>query len=188
MASPAAAIIRERRRIVALLSDIARDTYLRISDTEEIFRLNYHSSVKEETEIEETLCRLFRENREDDIRMGFTSVGPHRDDLSLTLDKNQMKPFASQGQIRTAALSMKLSQMKILRDLSGEEPVLLLDDVMSELDRKRRASLIGEIRSFQTFITCADKDDVDWGKIDQAWEVSADDSGGSVRKIMNSGD
>ena len=186
MAEPAAVIIRERRKIVSLLSDIAPETYQRISDTDEMFRLAYHSSVKEEDGIAEMLCRLFRENREDDIRMGFTSVGPHRDDLILTLNKNQMKQFASQGQIRTAALSMKLSQMKILRDLSGEEPVLLLDDVMSELDRKRRACLVGEISSFQTFITCADKNDVEWEKVDQAWEVTADGGEAAVREIHNS--
>ena len=180
MAGPAAVIIRERRKIVSLLSESAKDTYQRISDTDELFRLSYHSSVKEETEIEEAVCRLLRENREDDIRMGFTSVGPHRDDLSLTLNKIQMKQFASQGQIRTAALSMKLSQMRILHDLSGEEPVLLLDDVMSELDRKRRACLIGEINDFQTFITCADRNDVDCDKVQQVWSVSAADGEASV--------
>ena len=186
MAAPAAVIIRERRRIVSLLSESAKETYQRVSDTDEVFRLSYHSSVKEETEIEEVLCRLFRENREDDIRMGFTSVGPHRDDLILTLNKNQMKQFASQGQIRTAALSMKLSQMQILKDQSGEEPVLLLDDVMSELDRKRRACLIGEISSFQTFITCADRDDVDCEKVDKMWKVSADAGEARVEEIQNS--
>ena len=186
MAEPAAVIIRERRKIIALLSDIATETYQRISDTDEVFKLAYHSSVKEENDIAETLCRLFRENREDDIRMGFTSVGPHRDDLVLTLNRNQMKQFASQGQIRTAALSMKLSQMKILRDLSGEEPVLLLDDVMSELDRKRRACLIGEISDFQTFITCADKDDVDCDKVDRMWQVAADNGEAVVSEIHNS--
>ncbi|MBR5961571.1 MAG: DNA replication/repair protein RecF [Clostridia bacterium] len=183
MAAPAAVIIRERRRIVSLLSESARDTYQRVSDTDELFRLAYHTSVKEETEIEEVLCRLFRENREDDIRMGFTSVGPHRDDLILTLNKNQMKQFASQGQIRTAALSMKLSQMQILRDQSGEEPVLLLDDVMSELDRKRRACLIGEISSFQTFITCTDRDDVDCDKVDRMWRVAAEEGEARVEEI-----
>ena len=183
MAEPAAVIIRERRKIVSILSDIATETYQRISDTDEVFRLAYHSSVKEDSDIAETLCRLFRENREDDIRMGFTSVGPHRDDLVLTLNKNQMKQFASQGQIRTAALSMKLSQMKILKDLSGEEPVLLLDDVMSELDRKRRACLIGEISSFQTFITCADRNDVDREKVDQWWMVSAEDGDAKVERM-----
>ena len=186
MAAPAAVIIRERRRIVSLLSDTARETYQRVSDTDELFRLSYHTSVKEETGIEEVLCRLFRENRDDDIRMGFTSVGPHRDDLILTLNKNQMKQFASQGQIRTAALSMKLSQMQILRDQSGEEPVLLLDDVMSELDRKRRACLIGEISSFQTFITCTDRDDVDCDKVDRVWRVAAEEGEARVEEIINS--
>ena len=186
MAAPAAVIIRERRRIVSLLSDTARETYQRVSDTDELFRLSYHTSVKEETGIEEVLCRLFRENRDDDIRMGFTSVGPHRDDLILTLNKNQMKQFASQGQIRTAALSMKLSQMQILRDQSGEEPVLLLDDVMSELDRKRRACLIGEISSFQTFITCTDRDDVDCDRVDRVWRVAAEEGEARVEEIKNS--
>ena len=186
MAAPAAVIIRERRRIVDLLSGIATETYLRVSDTEEMFRLSYHSSIKEEEGIEETFCRLLRENREDDIRMGLTSVGPHRDDLVLTLNKNQMKQFASQGQIRTAALSMKLSQMKILRDQSGEEPVLLLDDVMSELDRKRRACLIGEISAFQTFITCADRNDVECDRVDRVYSVEARDGEGKVDEIMNS--
>ena len=180
MAGPAEVIVRERRRVIGLLSEIARDTYQRISDTDEVFRISYHSSVKEEENTGEVLCRLLKENREDDIRMGVTSVGPHRDDLMLTLNRNQMKQFASQGQIRTAALSLKLSQMKILRDLSGEEPVLLLDDVMSELDRKRRACLIGEISSFQTFITCADREDVDLTKVNKAWRVEATDGEGKL--------
>ena len=185
MAEPASVIIRERRKTVSLLSDIATETYQRISDTEEVFRMAYHSTVKEEDNIAETLCNMLRENRDDDIRMGFTSVGPHRDDLTLTLNKNQMKQFASQGQIRTAALSMKLSQLKILRNLSGEDPVLLLDDVMSELDRKRRECLIGEISSFQTFITCADRDDVDCEKADRVWQVTAENGEAGIEEIQH---
>ena len=185
MAEPAAEIIRERRRIVSLLSDIARETYLRISGTEEQLRIVYHSSVKETENIAPTLCGLLRENREDDIRLGMTSVGPHRDDLILTLDRNPMKQFASQGQVRTAALSMKLSQMKILKDDSGEEPVLLLDDVMSELDRKRRTSLISEILTYQTFITCADREDVDCGKVSRIWQVSAENGTASLFPVSS---
>ena len=180
MAEPAAEIIRERRRVISLLSEIAGETYCRISGTEEQLRIAYHSSVREEDHIAESLCRILRENRKDDIRLGMTSVGPHRDDLILTLDRNLMKQFSSQGQVRTAALSMKLSQMKILTDDSGEEPVLLLDDVMSELDRKRRASLINEIRSFQTFITCADREDVDCEKVSRIWQVSAESGSASL--------
>ena len=85
-----------------------------------------------------------------------------------------MKQFASQGQVRTAALSMKLAQMKILRQISGEAPVLLLDDVMSELDRRRRECLIREIYDIQTFITCTDRDDVNCEKVQQVWKVSAE--------------
>ena len=146
-------------------------------------RIAYHSSVKEEDNLPESFCRLLQENREDDIRLGMTSVGPHRDDLILTLDRNPMKQFSSQGQVRTAALSMKLSQMKILKDDSGEEPVLLLDDVMSELDRKRRASLISEILSFQTFITCADREDVDCEKVSRMWQVSAENGSASLLPV-----
>lgn len=182
MAEHAAEIIRERRRVVSELSEIARETYLRISGTREQLYISYHSSVKEEGDISETICRLLRENREDDIRLGMTSAGPHRDDLILMLDKNPMKQFASQGQVRTAALSMKLSQMKILKDDSGEEPILLLDDVMSELDRKRRESLVREITSYQTFITCTDRDDVDCGTIGSTWQVSASEGKASLQK------
>ena len=182
MAEPAAEIIRERRRIISLLSDIARDTYLRISGTEEQLSITYHSSVKEEENIAQQLCKMLQENREDDIRLGMTSVGPHRDDLILMLDRNLMKQFASQGQVRTAALSMKLSQMKILKDDSGEDPVLLLDDVMSELDRKRRASLINEIQSFQTFITCADREDIDSEKVSKFWQVYTENGSASLKE------
>jgi len=171
MAVPAEIIIRERRRITSILSEIATETYKRISDTDEQFQLSYHSSFHEDT-ISELFCRLLKENREDDIRIGFTSVGPHRDDLNLILNRSPMKQYASQGQIRTAALSMKLSQMKILRNMTGEEPVLLLDDVMSELDRRRRTMLIDELKEFQTFITCADREDIDCGKVQKMWNVS----------------
>ena len=173
MAGSAAEIIRERRRIIAILSDLARNTYFRVSDTDEQFSVQYQSSVKDEDEIENALCRMYYDHREEDIRSGLTSVGPHRDDLILMLNGRPMKIFASQGQIRTGALSLKLSQMSILRDLSGEEPVLLLDDVMSELDRNRRTRLIEEIRSFQTFITCTDKEDLESDRVSRCWCVSA---------------
>ena len=183
MAGPAEVILRERRSVVALLSAAARETYRRISGTEEDFGIVYRSLLKEEDNIGEKLSRLFLENRENDIRAGFTSVGPHRDDLSLTLNGNQMKQFASQGQVRTAALSMKLAQLKILRDLSGEDPVLLLDDVMSELDSGRRESLVREISSYQTFITCTERENADYEWVDRVWRVSSRDGAASVEEV-----
>lgn len=180
MAESAAEIIRERRKAVGLLSDLARETYFRISGTEEVFTVQYHSSVREDEDIRETLCRLFYENREDDIRLGITTCGPHREDLNLELNSEPMKHFASQGQIRTGALSLKLSQMELLKNLSGDEPVLLLDDVMSELDRSRRARLVKEIHSFQTFITCTDREDLDCGKVSRCWSVASVSGSGQL--------
>ncbi len=162
MAVPAAVIVRERSRIVDVLSPLAAETYRNISGMDqEDFRIGYHSALQDEPDIEQALCAQMREGREEDIRLGMTSAGPHRDDLNLSLNKKNMKVFASQGQIRTGALSMKLAQMKTLKQVGGEAPVLLLDDVMSELDRNRRTRLVTEISDYQTFITCTDESDLE---------------------------
>ena len=128
-----------------------------------------------------------RENREEDLRLGVTSAGPHRDDLSLSLNRKNMKVFASQGQIRTAALSLKLAQMKALRAMSGEAPVLLLDDVMSELDRDRRTRLVKEISDYQTFITCTDESDLELEGSRRTYHVSAPE-GKAVLEETNRGE
>ena len=116
---------------------------------------------------------MYRSGREEDLRLGVTSAGPHRDDLNLSLNRKSMKTFASQGQIRTAALSLKLAQMKVLRQMSGEAPVLLLDDVMSELDKDRRMRLVREISDYQTFITCTDETDLELEGNKRTYRVSA---------------
>ena len=172
MAVPAEVIISERKKIGEKLSVLALETYRNITgqDREE-FQLSYHSSMKEENSISELMMKLLEKSRDDDIRLGVTSVGPHRDDLLLMLNKRNMKMFASQGQIRTGALSLKLAQMKILKTVGGEEPVLLLDDVMSELDRNRRKRLLKEIDSYQTFITCTDESDLEDSKLHRVYQV-----------------
>jgi len=182
MAQAASGIILKRRETVRILSDLASETYRRISGTDEAFSVHYKSTVRVEENIFEALCRMYRESREDDIRLGVTSAGPHRDDLNLMLNGHPMKTFASQGQVRTGALSLKLSQMGILKDISGEDPVLLLDDVMSELDRSRRASLIRELHSFQTFITCTDKDDMELRNVSKIWKISSTGGRGSLEE------
>lgn len=90
----------------------------------------------------------------EDLRRGFTSVGPHRDDLSVSINGEETRVFGSQGQQRTAALSLKLSQIELLRAETGENPVLLLDDVLSELDDMRGRLLLEALRACQSFITC----------------------------------
>lgn len=183
MAGPAAAIVAGRMKIVELLSDLGAETYRNISglDREE-FRVSYHSSLREAENPEEAFLAQMVENREDDIRTGVTSVGPHRDDLNLSLNKKNMKVFASQGQIRTAALSLKLAQMKVLRQVGGETPVLLLDDVMSELDKNRRRRLVSEISDYQTFITCTDESDLELDGDYRVYRVSAEDGNADIEE------
>ena len=96
----------------------------------------------------------------DDLDKGTTEHGPHRDDLELSLDGDGLKPFASQGQQRSAVLALKLAELTILRQDTGEAPVLLLDDVMSELDENRRNSLLENINDAQVFVTCTDAQQV----------------------------
>jgi len=174
MAAPAAVIVAARKKVIAMLSELAAETYRGISGREnEDFQAGYHSAFRESENVEEDFIRLLRENREEDLRLGITSAGPHRDDLNLSLNRKNMKVYASQGQIRTAALSLKLAQMKALRAMSGETPVLLLDDVMSELDKDRRMRLVKEISDYQTFITCTDESDLELEGNRRIYHVSA---------------
>ena len=139
-------IIRKRASVILLLSDMVRDIYARISGTEkESFEVFYHSCVKNKNQSADELKKMYADSRENDVHTGITNAGPHREDIIATLERKNMKQFASQGQIRTGALSLKLAQMKVIRSLTGENPVLLLDDVMSELDGNRRSRLVREI-------------------------------------------
>ncbi len=88
-----------------------------------------------------------------DIKRGYTSVGPHKDDLGIYIDDKDIRVFGSQGQQRTAALSLKLSEIEIIKGEVGEYPILLLDDVMSELDINSQNFLIKSLRNVQTFVT-----------------------------------
>ena len=115
--------------------------------------------------------------RGEDIRRGGTSFGPHREDLVLTIQGKDMRLFASQGQMRTAALAMKLSELAVFQQMAGEPPVLLLDDVMSELDLNRRKRLLDEIRGVQTLITCTDESDLNAQEKYVPWRVYTDAAG-----------
>lgn len=187
MAEPAAVIVAERKKVIAMLSELAAETYRSISGRDgEEFQAAYHSAFRDCDHVAEEFMRIQRENREEDLRLGVTGAGPHRDDLSLSLNKKNMKIFASQGQIRTGALSLKLAQMKALRKMSGEPPVLLLDDVMSELDKERRTRLVKEISDYQTFITCTDESDMELESSRRIYHVTAVD-GKAVLEETNRG-
>ena len=98
--------------------------------------------------------------RERDLRMKSTTVGPHRDDICFTTDAGlDIRKFGSQGQQRTAALSLKLSEIRLIEQVTGEKPILLLDDVLSELDAGRQSWLLESIQDIQTLISCTGLDD-----------------------------
>ena len=97
---------------------------------------------------------------ERDLRQKTTTIGPHRDDLSFIVNGIDIRRYGSQGQQRTAALSLKLSEIEIVKHFTGDTPVLLLDDVLSELDSNRQNYLLNNIQNVQTMLTCTGLDDL----------------------------
>lgn len=102
---------------------------------------------------EQSYIRALEQSREKDLKLGITTIGPHKDDVEITIMGKEAKLFGSQGQQRTIALSMKLAELKYIEAHIGESPVLLLDDVMSELDKTRQSRLMSQIDGIQSFIT-----------------------------------
>lgn len=148
-------ILKYRLRYLEILKSIAPEIYSGISGGREKLEIEYFSSVNKNMSVEE-IKKLFVISRKEDIFTGNTSVGPHRDDLIMYLNENKIKSFGSQGQRRSVALSLKLSEAKVLKKITGEYPVALLDDVMSELDTKRQDFILNHIKDWQVFITCCD--------------------------------
>ena len=148
-------IVRYRLKYLEILKGIAPEIYGGISSGREKLDIEYSSAVDKNMS-KEDIKGLFLKSRKEDIYTGNTSIGPHRDDLILCLNNNKIKSFGSQGQRRSVALSLKLSEAKVLKQITGEYPVALLDDVMSELDTKRQDFILNHIKDWQVFITCCD--------------------------------
>ena len=189
MAQQAAVIVPMRRRMVARTADSAEARYASISGRpHEPFRMRYQCSVPDEADVLVFTRDALKRSRQEDMFRGGTGFGVHREDIALTLNDREMKAFASQGQIRTAALSMKLAQLAVFRDETGEAPILLLDDVMSELDMTRRTRLLEEISGLQTFITCTDESDLDGCRERRSYQVSMDAEGFAHVRENSAGD
>ena len=108
---------------------------------------------------EQNFSGMLEQNLDRDIRQKTTTTGPHRDDLSFMVNNIDIRKFGSQGQQRTAALSLKLSEIELVKRRTGDTPVLLLDDVLSELDGRRQNYLLNSIENIQTLITCTGLDE-----------------------------
>lgn len=147
-------IIESRRDFICELNDIIREIHSSITGGREKIELVYEPNVKSE-DFYEQLGR----NREKDFKFRNTSSGPHRDDLCVRINDIDIRKFGSQGQQRTAALSLKLSEIYLVEKKIKDVPILLLDDVLSELDANRQNYLLNSIRNVQTMITCTGLDD-----------------------------
>lgn len=157
-----AMLIKKRLEYIKMLTQKAEEYHKGISRGKEKLKIRYISSAdikNEDTveEIEEKLKIKFESNKKDDIRLGITNAGAHRDDVEILINNKNAKTFASQGQQRSAVLSLKLAEASVLRKRMGEEPVILLDDVLSELDAGRQDFLLNELKGCQVFITCCEK-------------------------------
>jgi len=164
-------IIRHRRDLIPKLSPLARLAYRRISHDTEDLRINYEPSVKNDFTVE--LAQV----RDRECRFRATLLGPHRDDLQLSLNEKSASQFGSEGQKRTLSIALKMAQAEYLTGIHGSAPVLLIDDVMGELDVKRRSGLLPLLEraretSGQVFMTCTEEN---WprelGRELQRWKV-----------------
>ncbi len=144
-------IMRFRQEEVKALSDHAEQIHSAVTQGEESLKILYEPSFRDGVLFEEA----FLKKREEEIFRGMTLLGPHRDDITFFINGHDSKKFGSQGQQRTAVLSLKIAEMNRLETLFQDSPVLILDDVMSELDEKRRKYLMDVILKNQTFITTA---------------------------------
>lgn len=156
-AAAAVQLTGARREFVSQLLPIAQESYALISNGREKLDFTYTSTLFGDGTVDiETALRNLRDARGADVKSGFSTLGPHRDDLAVTLDGESARMFGSQGQQRSAVLSLKLAESELMYARLGERPVLLLDDVLSELDPNRQDYLIEKVLGTQAIITCCE--------------------------------
>ena len=147
-------IIERRKLFIEQINKIISSIHSKLTGDKEKLQIFYESGTGQ-TDFETAL----RRNRERDMKFKSTSAGPHRDDICFMADDIDIRKFGSQGQQRTTALSLKLSEIELVKNTIKDTPILLLDDVLSELDKHRQNYLLDSIRDIQTLITCTGLDD-----------------------------
>ena len=142
-----------RTEFINKISEKIKDIHKNITENKEEIKIEYIT----ESSDEKKLLELIKQRRKLDIIKGYTTKGAHRDDFNIYIDGDLVNVYGSQGQHRTAVLSLKMSELEIIKEETGESPILLLDDFMSELDSKRRKNLLSNIGDTQVIITCTDE-------------------------------
>lgn len=150
-------IARARQELIARFNERAGDVYRSIAGRTNAIDLQYASKFATDT-YETSLLHKLEQNIELDIIRGYTVYGPHRDDLNVFIDDHPMQESASRGETRTLVLALKVLELQLLEETRSQKPILLLDDVFSELDTQRRQALTQFVREYQTFITTTDAD------------------------------
>lgn len=159
-----AEIISDRIDYIKKLQQKATEIYRGISGEKEELSIKYLSNVRYESEekksIEEKYYETMKKNRPNELYLKNTTSGPHRDDIEILINDISARKFGSQGQQRSASLALKLGEAEIIKDLKGEHPIILLDDVMSELDSTRQNYILNKMTEKQVFITCCEKETI----------------------------
>ena len=172
----ASEIIRQRIGYINKLSQFTDEIYSGLSSEREKLNIEYSQQTvvygDDKQELYENMKNQLYQSRRNDIVTGFTSVGPHRDDLSIKINLLPARTFGSQGQQRSAALALKLGEAAVIKSFSGQQPVAFLDDVMSELDVSRQNYILNHIKDWQVFITCCDPSTVSNLKAGKAFEIA----------------
>ena len=159
LATYGAKIILARLELIRKLKKFVYNIHKNLTSDKEELIIDYQGYVADnEIELKNLLINKYNESVDKDIKLGFTTVGPHRDDIKIMSNNIDLRSFGSQGQQRTAALSLKLAELEVFKDNLGEYPVLLLDDVLSELDNTRQTKLLEFVKPIQTLLTCTDFD------------------------------
>ncbi len=161
LADYAVKIFQYRNEYIEKIKERIKKIHAEITNQKEEIEIEYISECK----TKEEYLKLLKERRKLDIIKGFTTKGIHRDDFSIQINQKKIDLYGSQGQHRTAILSLKLSELNIVKEEIGENPILLLDDFMSELDEKRIKSFLEKIQDTQVIITCTEKIKVENKKI-----------------------
>lgn len=150
-------IVSEREKFISDIKEKLQENHSKLTKNKEIIEIKYVTSTGKKSEQAEEFKKVLDNNMKKEIRNGASLYGPHRDDLEFYVNNSDLKAYGSQGQQRTAVLSLKLTEIDIIRELTGFSPVLLLDDVMSELDLSRKKYLLENINTRQTVITGTEK-------------------------------
>jgi len=176
LAREGACIIKDRYEYVEKLKVRTREEHSMLTNNTEKLDICYESKIADDSidAIQENMLVQLQNSRSKDIKLQYTSVGPHRDDLAITINDIDVRKYGSQGQQRTTALSLKLAEVKLFEQETGEKPILILDDVLSELDHLRQSRLLSVVRGVQTLLTCTSFE----GNYDNIIEISE----GTVKK------